>query len=73
MKFPIPRIDEYLAGPNLSTADFLVTMLMRWSGNMPKPATDWPHIAAYVKRMAAMPSFKEVNAREKLERDRWPR
>ncbi len=63
----------HLAGPDLSTADFLVTMLMRWSRNMPRPATDWPHIAAYVKRMTALPSFKEVNAREKLERDPWPR
>lgn len=80
----IPRIEKvwdrvdtqltatrHLAGPDLSTADFLVTMLMGWSLNMPRPATDWPHIAAYVKLMAAMPSFREVNAREKLKLDPW--
>lgn len=54
----------------LSTADFLAMMLMRWSRNMPKPATEWPHLAAYIARMAAMPSFQEVNAREAL--SPWP-
>ena len=54
----------------LSTADFLAMMLMRWSRNMPKPATEWPHLAAYIGRMAAMPSFQEVNAREAL--SPWP-
>jgi glutathione S-transferase len=41
-------------------------MLMRWSRNMPKPATDWPVLARYVQRMRAMPSFKTVQAREGL-------
>jgi glutathione S-transferase len=56
----------YMLGERLSTADFLATMLMRWSRNMPKPATEWPHIARYLARMRAMPSLREVHAREGL-------
>lgn len=33
---------SYLVGDRLSTADFLATMLMRWSRNMPRPASAWP-------------------------------
>jgi glutathione S-transferase len=56
----------YLLGERLSAADFLLTMLARWSRNMPKPATKWPHIAAYVARMKAMASLQEVHRREEL-------
>jgi glutathione S-transferase len=68
------RIDAHLAaqagphmlGERLSAVDFLATMLMRWSRNMPKPATAWPNIARYLARMRAMPSLREVHAREGL-------
>ena len=40
----------HIAGPQLTAADFLATMLMRWSRNMPRPATDWPTIRGYVDR-----------------------
>lgn len=56
----------HLLGNELSTADFLGTMLMRWSRNMPRPATTWKHLAPYVQRMRARPSFIEVNRREGL-------
>jgi glutathione S-transferase len=56
----------YLLGEDVTTADFLGTMLMRWSRNMPRPATDWIHIAPYVIRMRARPSFREVCRREAL-------
>jgi len=56
----------YIAGAQPSAADFLATMLMRWSRNMPKPATEWPAIREYVARMKARPSFREVYAREGL-------
>ena len=56
----------YMLGQGLSAVDFLATMLMRWSRNMPRPATDWPHIARYLARMRAMPSLREVHAREGL-------
>ncbi len=57
---------SYLLGENLSAADFLLTMLMRWSRNMPKPTDTWPVLHAHAQRMKALPSFKEVYAREGL-------
>ena len=67
------RVDAHLSGSgpwmcgaNLSAVDFLATMLMRWSRNMPRPATSWPTIATYVARMKSRPSFRELHAREEL-------
>jgi glutathione S-transferase len=67
------RLDAHLAahgpfllGETVSAADFYLTMLMRWSRNMPKPATDWPHLAALAARMKARPSFRELYQREGL-------
>jgi len=56
----------FMLGERLSAADFLATMLTRWSRNMPKPATRWTNLAAYIARMRAMPSLREVHAREGL-------
>jgi len=56
----------YLLGDSLTAADFLATMLMRWSRNMPRTAVAWPNIDEYLKRMRAMPSLREVHAREGL-------
>lgn len=67
------RIDAHLAahgpyfvGEQLTAADFMATMLIRWSRKFPRPATDWPHIAAFVARMKARPTFRELYARERL-------
>ena len=67
------RIDDHLAangphllGEGLSVADFYLVMLMRWSRNMPKPATEWPHLAALAQRLKARPSFKALYEREGL-------
>ncbi len=67
------RIDSHLAqhgpfllGAKLSAVDFMMTMLMRWSRNMPKPAQSWPALAAHAATMKARPSFKETYAREGL-------
>jgi glutathione S-transferase len=67
------RLDAHLSahgphvcGESITAVDFLATMLMRWSRNMPRPATDWPTLAAYVARMKARPSFKLLYAREGL-------
>jgi glutathione S-transferase len=56
----------YLLGEEASVADFYLTMLMRWSRGMPKPATDWPHLAVLAARMKARPSFAMLYAREGL-------
>lgn len=56
----------YLLGEKISAVDFMFTMLMRWSRGMPKPATDWPHLAALAARMKARPSFRTLYEREGL-------
>ncbi len=70
------RIDDHLAahGPYMlgdaaSIVDFHLTMLLRWSREMPRPGDDWPHLAALARRMKARPSFTELYAREGL--DAW--
>jgi glutathione S-transferase len=67
------RIDAHLAangphvlGERLTVADFYLTMLMRWSRNMPRPATEWPHLAALAARLKARSSFAELYRREGL-------
>lgn len=56
----------YLLGDHVSAADFYLTMLMRWSRNMPQPATTWPHLAALARRMKMRPSFATLYEREGL-------
>ena len=56
----------YLLGERVSVADFYLTMLMRWSRNMPRPATDWSHLATLAQVMRARPSFTTLYAREGL-------
>ena len=56
----------FLLGAELSAADFHLTMLMRWSRNMPRPATEWPHLQALATRMKARPTFRTLYAREQL-------
>lgn len=67
------RIDLHLAGhgphllgARLTAADFYLVMLMRWSRNMPRPATEWPHLAALAARLKARSSFARLYEREGL-------
>jgi len=62
----LARRGPYLLGPSVSAADFLLAMLMRWSRNMPRPATDWPQLDALAQRMKARPSFRVLYEREGL-------
>jgi glutathione S-transferase len=56
----------YLLGETASAADFMLTMLMRWSRNMPRPAHSWPALLRLATLMKARPSFRELYAREGL-------
>ena len=58
--------EGYLLGEDLTAADFYLTMLMRWSRNMPRPAHEWPHLAALARRMKDRPTFRELYEREGL-------
>jgi glutathione S-transferase len=70
------RLDPALAGREFlfdaqpGGADYLVAMYMRWSRNMPRPAGEWPNLAAFARRMAALPSYAELCRREGL--TPWP-
>jgi glutathione S-transferase len=57
---------RFLLGETMSAADFLAAMLTRWSRNLPRPATDWPNLSAYVVRMRTRPGLREVHRREGL-------
>jgi len=56
----------YLLGGGVTIADFYLTMLMRWSRNMPRPAQQWPHLAALAQRMKSRPTFATLYEREGL-------
>ena len=64
------RIDAHLLtqGPYLLAEEFSAAdlMLMRWSRNMPRPATEWRALHQYAVRMKARPSWKKVCALEGL-------
>ncbi|KAG9406390.1 hypothetical protein AC1031_002708 [Aphanomyces cochlioides] len=51
----------FIAGDKLTAVDIYATMLVRWSRNMPKPATQLPRIAALVERVTSLPSWKKMN------------
>ena len=50
----------YLLGDEFSVVDSYALMLMRWSRNMPKPATSWPHVAALTTLLKSRPSWKRL-------------
>lgn len=50
----------YLLGERFSGADLLLTMLMRWSRNMPRPATQWPALSRLADRVRARPSWQRL-------------
>jgi glutathione S-transferase len=50
----------YLLGEHFSGADLLLTMLMRWSRNMPRPATEWPALRRLADRVRARPSWQRL-------------
>ena len=67
------RVDAHLAargpwllGRDFSGADLLLTMLMRWSRRMPRPATEWPALAALATRVRSRTSWKRLYELEGL-------
>lgn len=56
----------FLFGDAPGVADYLAATLMRWSRNMAHPAAEQPELAAYLARMAALPSYAELCRREDL-------
>ncbi len=56
----------YMLGDRFSVVDLYALMLMRWSRNMPRPATAWPQLATLAARLKARPSWKQACASEGL-------
>ncbi|HUB90014.1 MAG TPA: glutathione S-transferase family protein [Dyella sp.] len=56
----------YLLGSECSGVDLMLTMLMRWSRNMPRPATEWPALKRVADLVRARPSWKKLYALEDL-------
>ena len=56
----------YLLGREFSGADLLLTMLMRWSRNMPHPVTEWPALKNLADLVRARASWKKLYALEGL-------
>jgi glutathione S-transferase len=50
----------HLLGARFSGADLLLTMLMRWSRNMPRPATEWPALRRLAELVRARPSWRRL-------------
>jgi glutathione S-transferase len=56
----------YMLGAEVSVVDLLAIMYMRWSRNMPKPATEWPALQRFAALMRERPSWKKLYAVEEL-------
>lgn len=50
----------YMLGEAPGVVDLYATMLMRWSRNMPRPATQWPHLAALAGRIKQRASWRRL-------------
>jgi len=56
----------YMLGASFSGVDLLATMYMRWSRNMPRPATEWPALRRLADLVRARPSWKRLYGVEGL-------
>jgi glutathione S-transferase len=56
----------YMLGAQMSAVDLLALMYMRWSRNMPKPATEWSTLREFADRMRQRPSWKKLYELEAL-------
>ncbi len=56
----------YALGADFGVLDIYATLMMRWSRNMPRPATSWPALAALAARVKARPSWPKLYAIEEL-------
>jgi glutathione S-transferase len=56
----------FLFGDAPGVADYLAAMLMRWSRNMPHPASEQPELGLYLARMGSLPTYADLCRREEL-------
>jgi glutathione S-transferase len=56
----------YLLGADFSGVDLMLTMLMRWSRKMPRPATEWSALKRLADQVRARPSWTRLYELEGL-------
>ncbi|HET9693517.1 MAG TPA: glutathione S-transferase family protein [Steroidobacteraceae bacterium] len=56
----------WMLGAEFSAVDLLALMYMRWSRNMPRPATQWPALRPFADAMRTRPSWKKLCEAEAL-------
>ena len=50
----------YLLGSTYGVIDMLAIVTVRWSRNMPKPATEWPAIAKFASKVKGRSTWKRL-------------
>ena len=50
----------FMLGSTYGVLDMMTIVLLRWSRNMPKPATEWPRIAKFVSKVKSRAAWKRV-------------
>jgi glutathione S-transferase len=55
-----------MLGREFTGVDLFATMYMRWSRNMPRPATEWPALRKLADRVRSRPSWRTLYEREGL-------
>jgi len=62
-----PRLDAHLEtnrpfmlGSSYGVLDMLAIVCMRWSRNMPKPATEWPRLAKFASKVKSRSTWKRL-------------
>ena len=58
---------QYLLGDKISACDFFLFMLLKWSLGVKKSPMSFPHLNAYLKRLAQYPTIREVCEFEKID------
>ena len=60
---------RHLAGDQFTAADIYITMLTRWSRNLPKPMWHWPNIKRLAAATKARPAFQRMMQKQGIA---WP-
>jgi glutathione S-transferase len=65
---------RHLAGDRFTVADIYLTMLTRWSRNLPKPMWHWPNIKRLAAATQARPAFQRMMEKQGIAwPDNWPK
>ena len=49
-----------MLGSSYGVVDMFAIVLLRWSRNMPKPATEWPALAKFASKVKGRSTWKRL-------------